>query len=115
MGKVSRDTTPREIWGDRCAAWRLLTQPDLAVAEEVMPAGTTEKRHVHRRARQFFYVLSGTLSMEREGSETVVLGPGEGIEMAPNIAHRAHNASGAPVHFLVISAPTTKGDREDLE
>lgn len=115
MSKINRDMIPHEIWGDRCAAWRLLTQPDLAVAEEVMPAGTTEKRHVHRRARQFFYVLSGTLSMEREGSETVKLGPGEGIEMPPNTAHRAHNASGEPTRFLVISAPTTKQDREDLE
>lgn len=115
MSKVSRNTIPHESWGDGCSAWRLIAQPDLAVAEEVMPPNTAEKRHVHRRARQVFYVLSGTLSMEREGSATVALGPGEGLEMPPNVAHRAHNASGEPVRFLVISAPSTKGDREDLE
>lgn len=115
MSKVSHRSIPHEAWGSDCSAWRLLTLPDLAVAEEVMPPGTTEKRHVHRRARQFFYVLSGTLSMEREGCETVALEAGEGIEMPPGIAHRAHNASQKPVRFLVISAPQTKGDREDLE
>lgn len=115
VSKVSRNSILPESWGNDCSAWRLLAQPDLAVAEEVMPPGTTEKRHIHHRARQFFYVLSGTLSMEREGSATVALGPGEGLEMPPNVAHRAHNASGEPVRFLVISAPTTKGDREDLE
>ncbi len=115
MSKVSRETIPHENWGTGCSAWRLLTEPDLAVAEEVMPAGTTEKRHVHRRARQFFYVLSGTLSMERDGSPIIELTAGEGLEMAPNVAHRAHNASDEPVRFLVISAPSTKGDREDVE
>lgn len=115
MSKVSHKSIPQETWGTNCSAWRLLALPDLAVAEEVMPPGTTEKRHVHRRARQFFYVLSGTLSMEREGSEALALGPGEGLEMPPGLAHRAHNASHEPVRFLVISAPQTKGDRKDLE
>lgn len=115
MSKVSRKSIPHETWGADCSAWRLVAGPDLAVAEEVMPPGTTEKRHVHRRARQFFYVLSGTLSMEREGGESIDLGSGEGLEMPPGIVHRAHNVSQEPVRFLVISAPTTKGDREDLE
>lgn len=115
VSKVSRNTILPESWGSDCSAWRLLAQPDLAVAEEVMPPGTTEKRHIHHRARQFFYVLSGTLSMEREGGTTVALAPGEGLEMPPNVAHRAHNAGGETVRFLVISAPTTKGDRVDLE
>lgn len=115
MSKVSQNSIPHETWGADCSAWRLLTRPDLAVAEEVMPPGTTERRHLHRRARQFFYVLSGTLSMEREDGKTVTLGAGEGLEMAPGIAHRAHNASSGPVRFLVVSAPQTQGDREDLE
>jgi len=115
MAKVSHESIPHETWGADCSAWRLLTGPDLAVAEEVMPPGTTEKRHVHRRARQFFYVLSGTLAMEREGAATVSLAPGEGLEMPPGIPHRAHNSGNGPVRFLVISAPQTKGDREDLE
>lgn len=115
MSKVSHTITPHESWGADCSAWRLLARPDLAVAEEVMPPGTSEKRHLHRRARQFFYVLSGTLSMARDDGETVTLGCGEGLEMPPGIAHRAHNPSSEPVRFLVVSAPQTKGDREDLE
>lgn len=115
MSKVSHRSMPKETWGTDCSAWRLLTLPDLAVAEEEMPPGTTEKRHVHRRARQFFYVLSGTLAMEREDGGAVLLAPGEGLEMPPGVAHRAHNSSQKSVRFLVISAPQTKGDREDLE
>jgi mannose-6-phosphate isomerase-like protein (cupin superfamily) len=114
MEKVSRKTVPEEAWGTSCSAWRLLTLPDLAVAEEVMPPGATEKRHIHRRARQFFYVLSGTLAMQREDGGTVLLTPGEGLEVPPGIAHRAHNSSEVSVRFLVVSAPQTKGDREDL-
>ena len=115
MSKVSRKTVPHETWGGSCSAWRLLAGRDLAVAEEVMPPGTMEKRHVHRRARQFFYVLSGTLTMEREDGESIDLGTGEGLELSPGITHRARNVSQESVRFLVISAPTTKGDREDLE
>lgn len=115
MGKVSHKAIPRETWGADCSAWRLLTLPDLAVAEEVIPPGTSEKRHVHRRARQFFYVLSGVLAMECGDGETVLLETGEGLEMPPGVVHRAHNSSQSPVRFLVISAPQTKGDREDLE
>ncbi|MCL4767973.1 MAG: cupin domain-containing protein [Hyphomicrobiaceae bacterium] len=115
MDKVSRRSIVHETWGVDCSAWRLLTRPDLAVAEEAMAPGTTEKCHVHRRARQFFYVLSGTLGMEREEGDTVRLEPGEGLEMPPGMAHRAHNPGDRPVRFLVVSAPPTQGDREDLE
>ena len=74
-----------------------------------MPAGTSETRHHHVRARQFFYVL-GELSLEVEGDEVVVRA-GEGMEIGPGIAHQAINRSGSAVRFLVTSQPPSHGDR----
>ena len=113
MQKVNRSTCPAESWGERCSAFRLLAGTDLAVAEEVMPAGTSERRHVHAKARQFFYVLAGRLTMAGPAGEAT-LGPGDGLEIAPGVAHRAHNPFAEAARFLVISAPTTEGDRTDL-
>lgn len=113
MPKVNRSDCIAEPWGAGCSAFRLLAGADLAVAEEVMPPGTSEQWHAHARARQFFYVLTGRLAMD--GPDGVVtLGAGDGLEVPPGAAHRANNPHGEPVHFLVVSAPTTKGDRSNL-
>ncbi len=111
--KINAGALTPEPWGDGCLAWRLLAGADLAVAEETMPPGTAETRHRHRRARQFFYVLAGELTMEMPDGPAS-LQPGDGLEIPPQLPHRAYNKSHAPVRFLVISVPTTKGDRENL-
>lgn len=111
--KTSAASAPSDTWGGSCTAWRLLQGGDLAVAEELMPPGTREVHHRHARARQFFYVLSGRLTMAQEGA-IEHLGAGEGIEIAPGVPHQAINDGTEPVRFLVVSAPTTKGDRENL-
>ncbi len=77
-----------------------------------MPAGTAEQRHHHERARQFFYVLDGELTMEVAG-EQHLLQAANGIEISPGVKHQARNESPEPVRFLVISSPTTRGDRID--
>jgi mannose-6-phosphate isomerase-like protein (cupin superfamily) len=108
----AQSLTP-EPWGDGCQAWRLLAGADLAIAEETMPPGSAEVRHRHHHAWQFFYVLAGELTMERpDGPAT--LQAGDGLEIPPRLPHRACNKSSASVRFLVISVPTTKGDRENL-
>lgn len=111
--KISTATARSDPWGGSCTAWRLLQGGDLAVAEELMPPGTREIRHRHGRARQFFYVLSGRLTIEHE-HKIDRLEAGEGLEIAPGVAHQAINDAGEPVRFLVVSAPTTIGDRENL-
>jgi mannose-6-phosphate isomerase-like protein (cupin superfamily) len=111
--KINAAALSPEPWGDGCKAWRLLAGADLAVAEETMPPGTAEIRHRHHRARQFFYILAGELTMEQpDGPAT--LQAGDGLEIPPGIPHRACNKSLALARFLVISVPTTKGDREQL-
>jgi mannose-6-phosphate isomerase-like protein (cupin superfamily) len=41
----------------------------------------------------------------------VVLQNGQGLEIPPEVKHQFKNQSQADVHFLVISIPTTRGDR----
>lgn len=106
-----RGSVARYDWGDGCEGWRMLDRPDLAVIEERMPPGASERRHRHRRARQFFRVLSGELEIEIDGG-THRLGPGDGIEVPPGLPHTVRSCGGTDALFLVISAPTTAGDRE---
>jgi mannose-6-phosphate isomerase-like protein (cupin superfamily) len=83
----------------------------LSVIEERMPAGASEVRHFHRRARQFFYVLEGSLHVEVEERHHQ-LRAGEGLEIPPDAAHQVRNAEGNAVRFLVVSQPPSHGDRE---
>jgi mannose-6-phosphate isomerase-like protein (cupin superfamily) len=97
-------------WGEGCLSYDLVDRGDLIVVQETMPPRGAEVRHAHARARQFFYVLSGTLVIER-GSETFILGARDGLEIAPGTPHRVTNQSELPVEFLAVASPTTKGDR----
>lgn len=106
-----RDSVARYGWGDGCEGWRMLDRPDLAVIEERMPPGTSEQRHRHRRARQFFRVLSGELEIEIDGC-VHRLRPSDGIEVPPGFPHTVRSSGDSDAVFLVISAPTTAGDRE---
>lgn len=108
---TSKASAPHYVWGGDCDGWRLVDRQDLSVIHERMPAGRQEVRHVHAKARQFFFVLSGALTLEVEG-ERHVLTAGVGLEIAPGLAHQAINAAPEWVEFLVISQPTTQGDRE---
>jgi len=76
-----------------------------------MPPGTAETRHRHAVARQFFFVLAGELTIERD-EDAFVLRAGEGLEVAPGSAHQVLNRSDTDARFLVISQPPSHGDRE---
>jgi mannose-6-phosphate isomerase-like protein (cupin superfamily) len=97
-------------WGADCDGWHLVKTPELSVIEERMPAGASEVRHSHLRARQFFYVLEGELTMEIE-HHNFVLRKGEGIEVSPGQQHQAQNRSASPLRILVTSQPPSHGDR----
>jgi mannose-6-phosphate isomerase-like protein (cupin superfamily) len=100
-------------WGEQCEGWRLLDGEDLSVIEEQVPPGTGERAHRHRQARQCFYVLSGEAAIEIDGV-AIPIAQGQSLEVPPGVAHRFHNPGTQPVRFLVISSPTTRGDRTDL-
>jgi len=108
---IDRHTAPHYVWGAGCDGWRLVEQPGvLSVIHERMPPGTSEVRHSHQRARQFFFVLSGTGTMA-VGDRLATLGPQCGIEIGPGESHQMRNDGDAPVEFLVISTPPAQGDR----
>jgi mannose-6-phosphate isomerase-like protein (cupin superfamily) len=98
-------------WGHVCDGWHLLRSEELSVIEERMPPGSQEQRHFHHRARQFFYVLEGELTMEVEGREHL-LKARQGLEIVPGERHQAKNVSAADVRFLVLSQPPSHGDRQ---
>ena len=108
---VSRHTADHYTWGDGCDGWHLVRSPALSVIQERMPPGTAESRHRHANARQFFFVLAGELTIERDGA-VLVLRAGEGLEIAPGEAHQVLNEAGDDAEFLVISQPPSHGDRE---
>ena len=109
---ISTSTAHAYGWGDGCTGWHLVRAQSLSVIEERMPPGTREVRHWHARARQFFYVLAGTVTLEVEG-ETHVLPPRTGIELPPGTAHQVRNESQADAEFIVISEPPSHGDRHE--
>lgn len=107
---MDRNSAEHYNWGKNCEGWRLLSQPDLSVISERVPAGEKESRHYHSKARQLFYILSGEASIEISGSK-ILLQKDQGLEIPPGIPHQFINESENEVNFLVISQPTSQGDR----
>ena len=113
MRKISTQNAEHSVWGDGCDGWHLLKDPNLHVIRESVPPGKSEKRHVHTRAQQFFFIIAGQAVMELEGRE-YALAAGEGIHIPAGQPHQFKNPYAQAVEFLVISNPTTRGDRNDL-
>ncbi len=113
MPKVSVGTARHYTWGGRCDGWHLVDRPELSVIQERMPPATSEVRHRHRSARQFFYVLRGTARLEAGGT-THELAEGDGLEVPPGTPHQMSNASESELEFIVVSQPHSHGDREPV-
>ena len=107
---ISIENAEHYMWGEICDGWHLLKRDDMSVIQERVPAGGVEIMHYHNMARQFFYILDGQGTMVFEDHE-VVLTKGQGLEIPPQIKHQFKNQSNADVLFLVISVPSTRGDR----
>ncbi len=108
--KISKHSAEHYIWGDKCDGWHLVKNQDLSVIHERMPAHTSEVKHYHQQSRQFFFVLTGTATIEIDGNE-IVLNTQEGVEVVPLVPHQMFNKSNDEIEFLVISQPISKGDR----
>ena len=110
MHIVSTQTAEHYTWGECCDGWHLLRNDDLSVIQERMPPKTSEVAHYHAKSRQFFYVISGTLSVLLDGS-LHQLAAEHGLEVAPKVMHRVFNDTDSDVRFMVISNPPSHGDR----
>jgi mannose-6-phosphate isomerase-like protein (cupin superfamily) len=107
---IDKKSAQHFAWGNKCDGWHLLKTDALSVIEEKIPSGGSEVRHHHQKSRQFFYVLAGILSFEIIGEEMDLM-PRQGIDVAPLVPHRVFDRSVDPAEFLVISSPTSHGDR----
>ena len=107
---ISIENAEHYIWGNSCDGWHLLKRDDISIIQERVPAGGTEVMHFHNIARQFFYILEGEGTMVFEDHE-VNLQKGNGLEIVPGVRHQFCNKSQTGVRFLVVSIPTTRGDR----
>lgn len=92
----------------------LLKSIELSVIEELMPLTTKEVRHYHSISQQFFYILKGEATFDLEDQE-LKISKREGIHIKPNMKHRIRNDQDSELQFLVVSQPTTMGDRNDLD
>lgn len=111
---VDVTTAEHYMWGGVSDGWRLLDTPGLSVIEERVPAGAGEEWHVHDTARQFFYILEGSAEL-RTPDGVVGLAARQGVEISPGVAHRFVNPGTTETRFLVISGPSTRGDRRPVE
>lgn len=107
---ISANSADHYTWGNQCDGWFLVRTPELNIIEELMPPGSRETRHHHGRARQFFFVLEGELTMEIEHHQFTIR-TREGIEVAPGQWHQAINCGATPLRILVTSQPPSHGDR----
>ncbi|MEP6536358.1 MAG: cupin domain-containing protein [Bryobacteraceae bacterium] len=109
---TSIHTAEHYRWGDCCDGWYLVKNDRINVIQEKMPPGSGETRHLHHKAQQFFYVLSGEAALEIDG-RVVVLHEREGALVKPGSAHRMQNMSKRNLEILVTSEPPSHGDREE--
>lgn len=111
---IDTSTAEHYRWGGICDGWHLLKSPELSVIQEHVPVGGSEVKHFHSKSQQFFYVLAGVATLEFEG-HTRQVSAGQGIHIPAGLPHRFTNQSSAGVDFLVVSSPSTAGDRTNLE
>ncbi len=107
---ISRDSAEHYVWGDGCDGWHLSKSPQLSVVLERVPPGAQEIEHHHNQAHQFFFILSGQATM-MIGGKRLELNALEGCLVAPKVSHWLANSRDEDLHLLVISAPTSHGDR----
>jgi mannose-6-phosphate isomerase-like protein (cupin superfamily) len=110
VSKVSIKNGKHYVWGANCDGWHLANSPSLSVIQERVPFGSSEVRHLHNNAEQFFYVLSGVATLEVEGTIYHVEA-GEGLHVPAGHRHTLSNAHQQDLHFLVVSTPPSHGDR----
>jgi mannose-6-phosphate isomerase-like protein (cupin superfamily) len=101
-------------WGNQCDGWNLVEQDALSVKLERMPPATSEQKHFHRQATQFFYVLKGEAVFEIQ-QERIYVKAEQGIQIEAGAEHRVINEGNEDLEFILTSQPSTVGDRVNIE
>lgn len=98
------------LWGGNCDGWHLARSEALSVIQERVPAGSSEARHLHKKAEQFFYILAGVATLE-VNAVIHTLHSNQGLHVPAGVAHTLSNKHEQNLEFLVISTPPSHGDR----
>jgi mannose-6-phosphate isomerase-like protein (cupin superfamily) len=113
MQPTNTENAEHYIWGEICEGWHLVKREEISIIQERVPPGAAEVKHLHHRARQFFFILAGQATIEI-GNTVFLLRQHEGLEVAPLVPHQFRNEADTDVIFLVISVPPSHGDRETV-
>ena len=97
-------------WGNDCDGWNLVDNNALSVKQERMPVNTSEEKHYHQHAQQFFFVLKGRATFEMDDS-TIEIKQGEGLHVEAGKSHRILNVADEDLEFILCSQPSTIKDR----
>ena len=108
--KRTKQNTKHYNWGNKCDGWHFLQSQHLHIIEELMPPNTAETKHYHNISEQFFYIIKGVATFEIE-NETHKIHAREAIHILPKVKHQIKNLANKDLEFIVISQPTTRGDR----
>lgn len=111
---VTKNELNHYKWGSNCDGWRLLDTNDLNVIEELMPPGTSETLHYHKKATQLFYILNGEATFTII-NKVLIAKQGESIKILPNQIHKIENNSSANLRFVLISQPKAQHDRFEIK
>ena len=114
MGFISKQNAEHYEWGDSCDGWHLVKSKALSVIQEKVPSGCSEVRHLHNKAEQFFFILSGEALIEVDGEKNI-LKSNQGIYIPAGRVHKLSNNSNKDLEFIVISTPPSHGDRVLIE
>ena len=115
MHPVSKSTKKAYQWGDGGVGWPLVETEGLLVIEETLASGCGEKHHYHNQAAQFFYMLAGRAVVQFADGQAVEIDTGMALHIPSETGHAIVNQSDEEIRFLVISAPSARGDRHEEE
>jgi mannose-6-phosphate isomerase-like protein (cupin superfamily) len=110
---IDKQNAQYYTWGKQCDSWVLIDTEALSIKQESMPKGTREKLHFHTNAQQFFFILKGEATFYID-NEKLVLNEQKGIKINANEKHYIANETNMQLDFLVISQPSTKNDRTEI-
>jgi mannose-6-phosphate isomerase-like protein (cupin superfamily) len=100
-------------WGNACDSWALVDTQLLSVKQEQIPPQAAEEFHYHKKAQQFFYILTGVASFEINNNIYTVR-RGEGFHVLPGVIHLIVNHADEPLEFILCSQPSTQNDRYNI-
>ena len=110
---IDKSNAEHYFWGDNCEGWRVIKSELLSVIDEEMPPQTQEKLHYHEKALQIFHIKEGTAKFEIDG-KVFLAQANQSVIINPGLVHRISNETDNRLKFLVISQPSTAGDRIEI-